>query len=108
MIIVSGIVTVYYNIIITWVLYFLGNSVTKDLPWASCNNVWNTPLCFDRTQNTSIHDNNITMTTTNSLSVATRMLNASESPLGNLTVAGFNAALNITAKGRTPAEEFWQ
>ncbi|ELT92641.1 hypothetical protein CAPTEDRAFT_140091, partial [Capitella teleta] len=53
MIIVSTIVTVYYNIIITWVLYFLAKSFTNQLPWATCDNWWNTDFCFDRTQNAS-------------------------------------------------------
>ncbi|TPP60534.1 sodium-dependent proline transporter [Fasciola gigantica] len=46
MVFASGILSIYYNIIIAWVLYFMGMSFQWDLPWASCNKSWNTPQCF--------------------------------------------------------------
>ncbi|CAM1329309.1 DAT (predicted) [Pycnogonum litorale] len=35
----------YYNVIIAWCLYFFFASWTKNLPWAHCNNEWNTDRC---------------------------------------------------------------
>ncbi|XP_037953166.1 sodium-dependent dopamine transporter [Teleopsis dalmanni] len=35
----------YYNVIIAWCLRFLFASFTSDLPWTSCNNIWNTENC---------------------------------------------------------------
>ncbi|XP_028277145.1 sodium- and chloride-dependent GABA transporter 1 isoform X3 [Parambassis ranga] len=35
----------YYNIIITWALYYLFSSFQDPLPWENCNNTWNTPNC---------------------------------------------------------------
>lgn len=45
MVIMSGVVSIYSNLIIAWVLYFLAMSFTSQLPWASCSNWWNTPHC---------------------------------------------------------------
>lgn len=35
----------YYNVIIAWSLRFFFASFTKDLPWTSCDNIWNTANC---------------------------------------------------------------
>uniref|UniRef100_A0A0X3NJA5 Transporter n=1 Tax=Schistocephalus solidus TaxID=70667 RepID=A0A0X3NJA5_SCHSO len=51
MLLVSGILCIYYNIVMAWVLYYFGMSFHWDLPWKHCNNPWNTPQCF------SIFDN---------------------------------------------------
>uniref|UniRef100_A0A673Y5T5 Transporter n=1 Tax=Salmo trutta TaxID=8032 RepID=A0A673Y5T5_SALTR len=53
---ISFIMCTYYNIIITWGLYYLFSSFQSPLPWQSCNNTWNTPNCTDRINpNTSSH-----------------------------------------------------
>lgn len=39
----------YYNTIIGWAVYYLVasiSSINSVLPWTSCNNEWNTPLCM--------------------------------------------------------------
>ncbi|KAM9526417.1 sodium-dependent serotonin transporter-like [Guaruba guarouba] len=38
-------VSFYYNTIIAWALYYLCSSFSGSLPWASCDNPWNTPHC---------------------------------------------------------------
>ncbi|KAJ6218465.1 hypothetical protein RDWZM_009622 [Blomia tropicalis] len=40
-------VDLYYNVIIAWAMHFLIKSFTSELPWAKCNNTWNTDKCFD-------------------------------------------------------------
>ncbi len=45
----------YYNVIIAWALYYLWTAVksaTGTLPWANCDNEWNTPNCWAVGENT--------------------------------------------------------
>ncbi|KAJ8275789.1 hypothetical protein COCON_G00075410 [Conger conger] len=43
----------YYNVIITWALYYLFSSFQSLLPWENCNNTWNRPNCTDHITNSS-------------------------------------------------------
>lgn len=40
-------VDLYYNVIIAWALHFFFRSFSSELPWAKCNNPWNTEKCFE-------------------------------------------------------------
>ncbi|XP_061436739.1 sodium-dependent serotonin transporter-like [Lethenteron reissneri] len=40
-------VAFYYNTVIAWALFYLYSSLTAELPWAHCDNAWNTPHCSD-------------------------------------------------------------
>ncbi|NXA21378.1 SC6A7 protein, partial [Ibidorhyncha struthersii] len=44
MLIVSSLVSLYYNVIIAWTFYYLGSSFQSPLPW-SCDAPWNVDLC---------------------------------------------------------------
>lgn len=37
---------IYYIVILAWALHFFFNSFRYELPWASCNNWWNTANCI--------------------------------------------------------------
>ncbi len=43
--IIASYVAMYYNTIIAWALYFLFSSFKGEVPWASCDNWWNTENC---------------------------------------------------------------
>ncbi|XP_060085605.1 sodium- and chloride-dependent GABA transporter 1-like [Ylistrum balloti] len=49
MIVTNSVISLYYNVIIAWTLYYLVNSFSIHLPWTTCNNTWNTGNCYTRT-----------------------------------------------------------
>ncbi|XP_072302725.1 sodium- and chloride-dependent GABA transporter ine [Eucyclogobius newberryi] len=50
---ISFIMCTYYNVVITWALYYLFSSFQQPLPWNSCNNTWNTENCTSQSTNSS-------------------------------------------------------
>ncbi|XP_023666958.1 sodium-dependent dopamine transporter [Paramormyrops kingsleyae] len=56
-ILISLYVGFYYNVIISWALFYLFSSFTGDLPWVHCNNSWNSANCSDLWSfNTTLND----------------------------------------------------
>ncbi|XP_022103056.1 sodium- and chloride-dependent glycine transporter 1-like [Acanthaster planci] len=45
MCVLSGLVAIYYNVVITYTIFYLFSSFTSVLPWSDCNRPWNTPNC---------------------------------------------------------------
>ncbi|XP_058259926.1 sodium- and chloride-dependent GABA transporter 2-like isoform X2 [Hemibagrus wyckioides] len=39
--------SIYYIIIMAWAFFYLFSSFSSELPWASCNNSWNTETCVE-------------------------------------------------------------
>ncbi|XP_010790910.1 sodium- and chloride-dependent GABA transporter ine [Notothenia coriiceps] len=50
---ISFIMCTYYNLVITWALYYLFSSFQSPLPWQNCNNTWNTQNCTSHFTNSS-------------------------------------------------------
>ncbi|XP_076469703.1 sodium- and chloride-dependent GABA transporter 1-like [Babylonia areolata] len=36
----------YYIVVLAWAVFYLVSSLTRNLPWAACDNTWNTPNCL--------------------------------------------------------------
>ncbi|XP_046555674.1 sodium- and chloride-dependent glycine transporter 1-like [Haliotis rubra] len=83
------IVFTLYNAIFSWFAYFFYNSFFSTLPWAHCNNDWNTPSC--------VSDSGINVSYANHSEV--RNCTAYSHPV-NLTDGAHSC--------RTAAEEFWR
>ncbi|XP_060775573.1 sodium- and chloride-dependent GABA transporter 2-like isoform X11 [Neoarius graeffei] len=47
--------SIYYILILAWAFFYLFSSFSAELPWATCNNFWNTEACteFDKLGNLS-------------------------------------------------------
>ncbi|XP_071951275.1 sodium-dependent proline transporter-like isoform X2 [Antedon mediterranea] len=46
MVAITAMVCCYYNIVISYTLFFLFASFTSELPWKSCDHEWNTEKCL--------------------------------------------------------------
>ncbi|XP_062307819.1 sodium- and chloride-dependent GABA transporter ine isoform X1 [Osmerus eperlanus] len=40
-VVISFVLSTYYNVLMSWALYYFFNSFEASLPWQSCNNTWN-------------------------------------------------------------------
>ena len=45
MLMVSLLVSIYYNVIIAWILFYLFASFQKDVPWRKCDPTWASDKC---------------------------------------------------------------
>ncbi|XP_054749060.2 sodium- and chloride-dependent GABA transporter ine-like isoform X1 [Lytechinus pictus] len=45
---ITFLLTTYYNVIMTWALFYLFASFQSVLPWSGCNNTWNTDNCWSQ------------------------------------------------------------
>lgn len=106
MVVLTGVVSLYYNVILAWTLYYFGMSFSPVLPWSNCDNAWNTVDCYTRTgtkDNITIVNLASNVTDVTNLTDVTSLTNVS-----NLTeaVMAYNSTNNRTRS--TASEEFWQ
>ena len=59
----SFLLATYYNVIMSWAMFYLGASFQNELPWTTCQHDWTTSDCFDWTKNISERTNKSTSPT---------------------------------------------
>lgn len=48
----------YYIVVLAWAIYYLWHSFSSVLPWATCNNPWNTDKCVSFYNQTKLSELN--------------------------------------------------
>ena len=108
MVVVSGVYTVYGNIVMTWVIYYLGMSFTTGpLPWSSCGNEWNTERCRIR-QGVKNYTADMTVGDNETMARSLDRLITNTTSAATPTLAVTDDDVNVTMRWMTPAEEFWR
>ncbi|XP_050417113.1 sodium- and chloride-dependent glycine transporter 1 [Patella vulgata] len=101
MVIISGIVCIYYNIIIAWTLYYLFVSMQSVLPWSNCDNDWNTEQCALRE-----HGNNTILSNYSTNGNFTTLFNDTFTSINGTVISVMS---NATTMSRVPpSKEYWQ
>ncbi|XP_033746296.1 sodium-dependent proline transporter-like [Pecten maximus] len=98
MVIISGIVTLYYNMIVSWSILYFFASFTSSLPWSGCENPWNTRDC-------SLKLPKVNCTVTEGMKYGNGTCYKGERFIGLWNTTQFT---NVTGRLRiTPSEEYW-
>ena len=106
MLIMSFLVSVYYNTIIAWVFYYLFESFRGDVPWRGCGNAWNSDACYDGPQGSGLVNKTITDAAGQNISWALACKKNFIPVLDNITNALVSCTYNKSVKPVLPSEEF--
>ncbi|XP_071495211.1 sodium- and chloride-dependent glycine transporter 1-like [Diadema antillarum] len=108
MVAVSAWVAIYYNVIITYTIFYMFKSMTSKLPWIGCHHEWNTPYCSELVEDCMKAGGIMTMNNT-CISVGNMTIDEIDSYNitmdGNITVS-FNDPL--ADMRRRPSEEYYR
>ncbi|PSN54310.1 Sodium- and chloride-dependent GABA transporter ine, partial [Blattella germanica] len=61
-VVISFIMSTYYNVIIAYTLYYFFTAFKSDAPWSTCGNRWNTENCWTPSKSSNATKPNITRT----------------------------------------------
>lgn len=118
MLVVSFLCCVYYNVIIAWCLYYMFKSFASIVPWANCDNWWNTPNCNGGSVNNTELMNS-TSCINDTASIVGNLTGNASTPLVKCLTTTINVTTNDTATssnvtslatvgGNSPSKEFWE
>nr|XP_009678147.1 PREDICTED: sodium- and chloride-dependent betaine transporter isoform X1 [Struthio camelus australis]XP_009678148.1 PREDICTED: sodium- and chloride-dependent betaine transporter isoform X1 [Struthio camelus australis]XP_009678149.1 PREDICTED: sodium- and chloride-dependent betaine transporter isoform X1 [Struthio camelus australis]XP_009678150.1 PREDICTED: sodium- and chloride-dependent betaine transporter isoform X1 [Struthio camelus australis]XP_009678151.1 PREDICTED: sodium- and chloride- len=65
--VIESYLDIYYIIILCWALFYLFSSFAAVLPWASCDNPWNSDLCVDFLNSSSLDNRTVPANATSSV-----------------------------------------
>ncbi|XP_048258777.1 sodium- and chloride-dependent glycine transporter 2-like [Haliotis rufescens] len=99
MVVLTAIISIYYNVILAWTLYYLVDSFSTVLPWSTCDNEWNTDLCRIRTDKSNSSYLPLLGNET--------LVNTTLSELGTPNIQN-PMLVNMTNQTVTPSEEYWR
>jgi solute carrier family 6 amino acid transporter-like protein 5/7/9/14 len=109
MVIVSGLVCVYYNVIVAWTLYYLFMSFRAVLPWSTCGNWWNTDHCLDVERSVVMAGRNASQDSNSTSLISNLTAGANYTLLGNATwLTGNTSGLIRKEDLISSSEEFWE
>ncbi|KAK7098485.1 sodium- and chloride-dependent glycine transporter 1-like [Littorina saxatilis] len=97
MVLVSWFISLYYNVVISYVLFYLYSSLRSTLPWTTCDNSWNTEHCIGpHTKNETVNVTSLEPASGNASSQGDALLQLST------TVSA------VAEKTSTAAEEYYK
>ncbi|CAH1772993.1 unnamed protein product [Owenia fusiformis] len=99
-ILVLVMISMYYNVLIAYALFYLFASITDNIPWSRCDNKWNTEFCITTKPGEAQYNGSVTSVLVN----ATKAVGYNASEM--LTTMSPNATGK--PKLKTPTEEFFE
>jgi solute carrier family 6 GABA transporter-like protein 6/8/11/12/13 len=101
---------IYYNVILAWAFYYLFSSFTSVLPWAHCNNEWNTDKCLRSNRDLIILNNTMPNDTSSTMLPYSDDVSSITSNASILTLAHAYNETNATDMSEyvDPATEYWE
>ena len=93
MVVFSGYFCLYYNMLLSYIIFYMISSFKTPLPWVDCDNSWNTDECFDNSNKPD--KENMTIFSSTSSYPATEM------------TSNFSMATEMPSRVRA-SEEYWK
>ncbi|XP_048735785.2 sodium-dependent proline transporter-like [Ostrea edulis] len=93
------VITLYYNIINTWTLFYMGSSFFSPVLWSRCDEEWNTPPCINDMPKSTSNSTKLNV----SVSLTQTLLGSNHS--SNTTAVGILNGTKVVSS--TSEEQFW-